>query len=219
MVPNRGMLIVFEGLDRSGKSTQCERLVEYLRKGGENVEHMRFPNRTTPIGQMINNYLTGQTDQDDHVIHLLFSANRWEAAKTIECHIHSGTTVVIDRYSYSGAVYSAAKQIPNMDLAWCRQPEVGLPRPDLCLFLSLSSEEAAMRGGFGNERYEKQELQDRVRKLYGEMRKHDDEGEDIAVVDAGRSVDAVADEVVKAVKQAKVKLDSEGSELRHMRPW
>lgn len=36
--------------------------------------------RTTPIGQMINSYLTGGTDTEDHVIHLLFSANRWEAA-------------------------------------------------------------------------------------------------------------------------------------------
>ena len=35
--------------------------------------------RTTPIGQMINSYLSGQSEAEDHVIHLLFSANRWEA--------------------------------------------------------------------------------------------------------------------------------------------
>jgi dTMP kinase len=39
-----------------------------------------IPDRTTPIGKMINNYLSGATDAEDHVIHLLFSANRWEAA-------------------------------------------------------------------------------------------------------------------------------------------
>lgn len=213
------MLIVFEGLDRSGKSTQCERLVQHLREQGETIEHMRFPNRSTPIGQMINSYLTGETDQDDHVIHLLFSANRWEAAKAIEHHINTGTTVIIDRYSYSGAVYSAAKQIPSMDLQWCRQPEVGLPRPDLCLFLDLSSEEAAKRGGFGTERYEKQELQDRVRKLYGEMRKHDDEREDIRVVDAGAPVDHVGRAILTIVEKAKAELDANGTELRQMRPW
>lgn len=93
----RGKLIVFEGLDRSGKSTQCERLVSYLSERGVPVRHRRFPgklfqlavrperglivlaDRTTPIGQMINNYLQGQSEQEDHVIHLLFSANRWEA--------------------------------------------------------------------------------------------------------------------------------------------
>lgn len=36
--------------------------------------------RTTPIGRMIGEYLAGQSEQEDHVIHLLFSANRWEAA-------------------------------------------------------------------------------------------------------------------------------------------
>jgi hypothetical protein len=36
--------------------------------------------RTTPIGKMINSYLNGDSDSEDHVIHLLFSANRWEAA-------------------------------------------------------------------------------------------------------------------------------------------
>lgn len=35
--------------------------------------------RTTPIGQMIDGYLKSQVEMDDHVIHLLFSANRWEA--------------------------------------------------------------------------------------------------------------------------------------------
>jgi hypothetical protein len=40
----------------------------------------RPKDRTTPIGQMIDSYLKSQLDMDDHVIHLLFSANRWEAA-------------------------------------------------------------------------------------------------------------------------------------------
>jgi dTMP kinase len=39
-----------------------------------------LPDRSTPIGQMIDAYLRSQAEMDDHVIHLLFSANRWEAA-------------------------------------------------------------------------------------------------------------------------------------------
>lgn len=153
------------------------------------------------------------------MIHLLFSANRWEAARSIEEHIRAGTTVVIDRYSYSGAVYSAAKQIPAMDLQWCRQPEVGLPRPDICLFLDISSEEAAKRGGFGTERYEKQELQARVRELYAEMRKHDDEGEDISVIDAGRNIEEVGKDILSAVDEARERLRAGKPALRHTRPW
>jgi dTMP kinase len=219
MKNKRGMLIVFEGLDRSGKSTQCEKLVHYLRRNGEHVEHMRYPNRTTPIGQMINSYLSGQSQQEDHVIHLLFSANRWESAKEIEEHINAGTTVVIDRYSYSGCVYSAAKEVKNMDLAWCRQPEVGLPRPDVCLFLDIPAEEAANRGGFGTERYEKQDLQDRVRELYERMRDHPDEGEDIVRINAGRSIDEVEAQILRVVNDARRKVDEWAPELRYMRSW
>lgn len=76
----RGRLIVVEGLDRSGKSTQCQRLVETLLATGSPAKLLKFPDRTTHIGQMINAYLTSNTELSDHVIHLLFSANRWEAA-------------------------------------------------------------------------------------------------------------------------------------------
>ncbi|KAL6154611.1 Thymidylate kinase [Exserohilum turcicum] len=190
----RGKLIVFEGLDRAGKSTQCEKLVADLQNDGVSVRHVRFPDRTTPIGQMINSYLSGQSEQEDHVIHLLFSANRWEAAPSIQADLAAGTTVIIDRYYYSGCVYSAAKQNPSLSLEWCRKPDVGLPRPDLCLFLDISAEDAAKRGGFGTEKYEKKDMQDRVRALF-ETLMQKKEGEDFVRIDAGGSMDEVAAKV------------------------
>ena len=74
----RGKLVVFEGCDRSGKSTQCTKAVQHLKDSGIKVEKLVFPDRTTVLGQMISNYLQGTTELDDHTIHLLFSANRWE---------------------------------------------------------------------------------------------------------------------------------------------
>jgi dTMP kinase len=85
------------------------------------VDHgrcLRAEDRTTPTGKMINGYLTGNAQQDDHSIHLLFSANRWEAIHGILKDISEGVTVIIDRYSFSGAVYSAAKDNPNLGLPW-----------------------------------------------------------------------------------------------------
>ncbi|KAI4636165.1 hypothetical protein J4E83_001119 [Alternaria metachromatica] len=194
----RGKLIVFEGLDRAGKSTQCQMLVEDLQNDGIKVRHMRFPDRTTPIGQMINSYLSGQSDQDDHVIHLLFSANRWEAVPSIQADLAAGTTIIVDRYYYSGCVYSAAKQNPSMSLEWCRKPEVGLPRPDLCLFLDISADDAAKRGGYGTEKYEKKEIQDRVRELFETMMQKK-EGEDFVRIDAGESMTDVAAKIRQEV--------------------
>jgi dTMP kinase len=75
----RGALIVFEGCDRSGKSSQCSLLLSYLNNMNYKTELMRFPDRTSKIGTMIDQYLKSATDLDDHTIHLLFSSNRWEA--------------------------------------------------------------------------------------------------------------------------------------------
>ncbi|KAI4719493.1 thymidylate kinase [Aureobasidium sp. EXF-10727] len=213
----RGKLIVFEGLDRSGKSTQCERLVSYLSQSGLSVKHRRFPDRTTPIGQMINNYLQGQSEQEDHVIHLLFSANRWEAVASIEADINAGTTVIVDRYYYSGCVYSAAKNNPSLNLAWCRHPEEGLPRPDLCLFLDISAEDAAKRGGWGDERYEKKELQDRVRRLFADIRATDD-GSDFVTINAGQSLEEV-ESAIRHHAEACINTTDTSTAVRRIQPW
>ena len=87
---------------------------------------------------------------DDHVIHLLFSTNRWEKVSELTKALEQGHNVIVDRYSFSGIAFSSAKE--NMSFEWCKQPERGLPKPDLVCFLDVSPEEAAKRGGFGNER-------------------------------------------------------------------
>lgn len=135
------------------------------------------------------------------MIHLLFSANRWEAADHIRAAIETGTTVVIDRYYYSGIVFSAAKNRPDLTLQWARQPEVGLPRPDLCLFLDITPEVAASRGGFGEEKYETESMQKRVRELFMDLMRGQD-GEDVRTIDAGKPpevVEKVMTEIVEEV--------------------
>ncbi|KAM0723608.1 hypothetical protein Q7P37_000596 [Cladosporium fusiforme] len=215
----RGKLIVFEGLDRSGKSTQCALLVERLRERGDRVEHVRFPNRSTPIGQMINSYLSGQSEVEDHVVHLLFSANRWELAPQITRWIAEGVTVVVDRYYYSGCVYSAAKQIPGLGLEWARHPDVGLPRPDLCVFLDVSPETASQRGGYGGEKYEQTDFQSRVRELFEVMWKHPDEENDVVVVNADRGMEDVERTIQKWARLASERVDRQDLALGTVRPW
>lgn len=132
------------------------------------------------------------------MIHLLFSANRWEAAGQIRSAIEEGFTVVIDRYHYSGIVYSAAKDKVDLSLKWARDPEIGLPRPDVCVFLDIAPEVAAKRGNFGREKYETSAMQKRVRELFYELMGTSD-GLDIRVVDAGRSVEEVEQDIIERV--------------------
>ncbi|XP_021721386.1 thymidylate kinase-like [Chenopodium quinoa] len=75
---SRGALVVLERLDRSGKSSQCIQLLSHLQSIGCSAEIWRFSDRNTAVGQMISAYLSNQSNLDDHTIHLLFSANRWE---------------------------------------------------------------------------------------------------------------------------------------------
>jgi dTMP kinase len=56
-----------------------------------------------------------------------------------------------------------------LDLEWCRNPDIGLLSPDVVLFLDLDIEEAEKRGGFGMERYEKKELQVKVRGEFSKL--------------------------------------------------
>jgi dTMP kinase len=189
---NRGAFILFEGGDRCGKSTQTKLIQESLAERGVVVEGIRFPDRTSTIGQMINNYLASTTDMDDRTIHLLFSANRWEAAKSIEAKLAEGTTLICDRYAYSGAAFTAAK---GYDLEWCKSPDKGLPAPDAIVFLDMPVEEAAKRGDFGGERYEKIDFQKSVKAKYMELQKGDKENLPWYVIDANQEIEAVQKEV------------------------
>jgi dTMP kinase len=74
---------------------------------------------------MINSYLQSKTEMDDGAIHLLFSANRWEKRAAMEAKLQSGVTLVVDRYSYSGVAFTAAKKMEGLDLEWCKAPERG----------------------------------------------------------------------------------------------
>lgn len=148
---------------------------------------------------MIDSYLKSTSQLDDHAIHLLFSANRWELAAKIQADVNEGWTVIMDRYAYSGVVFSAAK---GLGYEYCRSPDTGLPRPDAVIFLDLSAADAAKRGGFGEERYEVPKVQRRVKELFTIMMEDSRDEGDWNVVDAGKSVEEVQGEIWGLVEKA-----------------
>ena len=177
---------------------------------GVAAELWRYPDRTTAMGKMIDEYLRSKAEMTDGAIHLLFAANRWEKKELMERKLREGVTLVCDRYSYSGVAFTAAKNAPVLDLNWCRAPEIGLPRPDALLYLELSLEEAARRGGFGEERYETTEIQRAVKQSFDDMK----EGW-WNIIDANRDMDVIQSEVldiaVRTVEECKA-----GAELKRL---
>ncbi|NXN06795.1 KTHY kinase, partial [Indicator maculatus] len=151
-----------------------------------------FPTeRTTEIGQLISSYLMKKKDLEDHTIHLLFSANRWEHVPLMKEKLHQGITLVVDRYAFSGVAFTSAKE--NFCLDWCKQPDVGLPKPDLILFLQLRPEEAAGRGNFGTERYENSSFQEKVLQSFYHLMK--DETLNWKTMDASKTIEDLHKEI------------------------
>lgn len=116
------------------------------------VKHINFPDRSTIIGDLINRFLKNTQDLSNEVIHLLFSANRWERVNSIQEDLLAGTTVICDRYAYSGVVYSVAK---GLDMDWCWAPDRGLLKPDAVFYLKANPDQLASRCNFGTERFVK----------------------------------------------------------------
>ncbi|GLC38054.1 hypothetical protein PLESTM_000679100 [Pleodorina starrii] len=187
----RGALIVFEGGDRCGKTTQCSKLVERLRSQGVDAVMWRFPDRSTSIGAAINAYLAEQSHLDDAVVHMLFVANRLEKREEMLRLLAGGTTLVLDRYSYSGVAYTAAKGLPHLSIEYCKSVEVLLPAADLVLHMTMTAEATAARGGYGQERYEKVEFQKKVMEAFEALR-----DERWAVIDASGTIEDIHQQVV-----------------------
>ncbi|XP_074172733.1 thymidylate kinase isoform X2 [Rhinolophus sinicus] len=167
MAGRRGALIVLEGVDRAGKSTQSRKLVSALCAAGHRAELLRFPERSTEIGKLLSSYLEKKSEVEDHSVHLLFSANRWEHVPLIKEKLSQGVTLVVDRYAFSGVAFTSAKEVR---LA-----------------------EAAKRGEFGHERYENGSFQKRALQSFGQLM--GDKTLNWRVVDASRSIEDVHKEI------------------------
>lgn len=143
------MLIVLEGLDGAGKSTQVKKLRAYLESLFGEIEYIHFPRYDAPIyGELISRFLRGDFGSNETVhpqlVALLFAEDRHGAAPSMKNTLAEGRTVLLDRYVYSNIAYQCAK-LTDEDEAeglrnWIFDTEYGnfgLPVPDLNIFLDV----------------------------------------------------------------------------------
>lgn len=145
----KGKVIVIEGTDKAGKTSQSRMLAETLKVSGKVCVILDFPDYTTPIGIEIKAFLDGKRDYPPEVKHLLFSANRWEKKKEIESMLENGTIIVMNRYWESNLVYGVANGI---DANWLLRLDKGLPKENIILVIlvnpSISAKHAEMQDAF-----------------------------------------------------------------------
>jgi dTMP kinase len=146
------MLIVLEGLDGAGKSTQITLLQNYFREKNRGVHYLHFPRFDTPVyGDLIARFLRGELGSREEVnpflVALLFAGDRREASGIIKEWLSGGEFVILDRYVYSNIAFQCAKvkdpvkaqQLRN----WILDTEYrvfGIPEPDINLFLDVPVE-------------------------------------------------------------------------------
>ena len=143
------MLIVLEGLDGAGKSTQLKMVTSYLSSRGRQVEYLHFPRYDAPVfGPLIGKFLRGDFGAIDQVhpqlVALLFAEDRRDAAGLIRGWMAEGRAVVLDRYVYSNIAFQCAKLADREEADALRDwtfdleyNHYGIPKPTLNLFLDV----------------------------------------------------------------------------------
>ena len=189
----QGLLVVFEGLDQSGKQTQAEELQAHARSLGRVCRLLSFPDYDTTIGREIHGVLHEGRPYGPDVTQLLYVANRYEKKPLIEQWLAEGVVVVCDRYLASSVAYGEAQ---GLDPAWLTDVQRYLPVPDLTILLDIAPETAARRKATNRDRYERDlALLSRVRESY---RRQARQGGWL-LLDGERPKDVVAADVVTAL--------------------
>jgi dTMP kinase len=198
----RGRLIVLEGIDGSGTTTQTERLVEHLRQQGRTAASTREPSGG-PIGRLLREVLLGQHRMprgalvDGRTMALLFAADRLDhLQREVEPLLTGGADVVSDRYLMSSLAYQAEEA----DREWVALLARGVRPPDLTILLDIPVEVAAQRrllAGRPEERYDADAYLGRVADSYRRLAHADPT---TVILDGSASRDEVTVAVVAAVR-------------------
>lgn len=144
----KNKLIVIEGLDGGGKTTQ----LELLKKDYPDFRFITFPNYSSPSGQIVSSYLNGSYNEKNpsvsaYTASCFYAVDRYTSFKTDwENDYRSGKTIVSARYVSSNAIYQMTKLPQNewegyMD--WLFDTEYnkfGIPKPSATIFLDMPPE-------------------------------------------------------------------------------
>ncbi len=153
----KGKLIVIEGIDGSGKSAHYRRICEHLEEDGIAYNHIVFPRYDKESSALIRMYLGGEfganpADVNAYTTSTFFAVDRFAAFRTDWGETYNkGGFILSDRYTTSNAVHQGAK-LPDEELEeyfrWLYDLEyvkMGLPRPDLVIYLDVNIETSLAR--------------------------------------------------------------------------
>lgn len=147
----KGKVVVLEGLDGCGKTTQLELAETYLRDLGVNCRAVSFPNYSSTSGKLVSEYLGGKIPCDGfngaYAASAMYAVDRYVSYMTDWREFYeNGGLILSGRYTTSNAIYQLTKIPPEQHdkfLEWLMDFEynkLGLPEPNLVIFLDMPIE-------------------------------------------------------------------------------
>jgi dTMP kinase len=192
---SRGLFIVIEGIDGTGKSTQSKRLTEWFRSRGREVVLSREPT-DGPWGKKLRESATTGRLSAEEELEFFLNDRREHVEMSIKPALAEGKVVILDRYYFSTMAYQGARGFDPAEIR--RRNEAFAPQPDLLLILELSVESAhgriGARGDTANE-FEQRDTLSRCSEIFLSLR-----DEPFAcVIDAEPSLNEVTADILSVV--------------------
>lgn len=142
------MLIVLDGIDGAGKSTQTKMLIKRLKKEGYAVATLDFPQYAQNFfGGMVKQFLNGEfggiNKVDPHLASLLYALDRWESKAKIQQWLKQKKIAVINRYTTANLIHQSIKLPSQKRAVFANLIEkleyaiLGMPKPNMVIYLSL----------------------------------------------------------------------------------
>lgn len=147
-----GKLICIEGVDASGKGTQCNLIKQYFKDNNISFEYFHFPMYGhNQFSDIISRFLRGEfgdiDDVDPTFIATMYAMDRYKFSPNLKKYLEENDVVLLDRYVYSNIAFQCAKVKgkigANLLQKWIKDFEFGflnLPKPDLNIFLDVPIE-------------------------------------------------------------------------------
>ena len=180
------MLIVLEGIDGCGKSTQVSLLVDKLKSMGMDALELREPT-DGPHGLRLRSILNEEIQaENDEILDLFVKDRKQHVSEKIEPALNNGKTIVMDRYYYSTMAYQSAS---GFSMEKIRADNSFAPVPTLVLILDISAEDGVKRvlKGGNADRFEKEDFLNRVREQYLKLKNEPN----VEIIDASLEVQEV----------------------------
>ena len=207
--PYKGKLIVLEGLDASGKTTQVKLLAEELIKRGKKIYLTKNPTREGEIGNLIHRILQREVKIPPVAIQYLYTADRETQQEEIKEHLKNGEIVIMDRYFWSSVPYGLADL---KDLSLEKDAKIIAVAqsllsqyhkfiiPDYTFYLSIGVDEAMQRLGKMSkikEIYEEKEVIERVKMGYDWLLK--EFKNEITVINGEQDMNRITEEILNHI--------------------